>query len=175
MVPVLSDLAEDRVQIAAHQVVDGQDPEDHAGEQRHQGAEREHPAIHLDVAAARQFRSSQPGDQTDGGEAREHAKQSAGAASMMLSVNSWRPRRTTVGAQAETDGHLLHAHVGADQHQIGDIHASDQQHEPHGGLQQVEHGLARAHQFVAKPDHLGAEAGIFQQLAVFRKFSPGWR
>ena len=48
----------------------------------------------------------------------------------MLSVSSWRPMPPPVRTQAETDGQFLHAHIRADQHQVGDVHTADQQHEP---------------------------------------------
>ena len=93
----------------------------------------------------------------------------AAPVSSTFSTTSCRASCQRRRAEGEPRRQLLGARAGADERQVRDVDAPDQQHEEGAAPQQVEDRLHVPDQVVRQADDDGAEAGVDQQLLVLRE------
>ncbi len=117
-------------------MIDRDAAEDEAGEDGDGGAEGEHGAIHSNGGAAREIAGADEGEEADAGGAGNHSAESADDGERHGLDEQLQGEAGASGAEAVTDGELFHANAGADEHEVGDIDATDQGHEADGALEE---------------------------------------
>ena len=110
---------------------DRREREEQAGDERHDGEEGEHADVDARLGDARHVGSRDPGQQARG----PHREDEAGHAARpgeRETLDEQLPRDPhAIGAQRETQRQLPPSRDGADQHQVADVRAADEQHHHH--------------------------------------------
>jgi hypothetical protein len=75
------------------------------------------------------------------------------------------PQDQAIRPQGQPGGQLLHAGVGAGQHEIGDVHAPDEEDEGHPAPEEEEGGPDLRQEVIPGGHDAGVEPGVLQELA----------
>ena len=73
------------------------------------------------------------------------------------------------GAERVTRRQLLHARARADEHQVGDVHGADEQHEHHAAPEQIERAAQVPDEVLLQRHDDRVEAGVDQNLLELRE------
>jgi hypothetical protein len=145
-----------------------QGAEEHARRQRQANAEGHHPRIDAHLAAARQRRRQQHADQIHRPERQQQADGAAGGGQQQALREQMAEEVRALCAQGSPHRQLALSRCGADEQQIGDVHAHDQQQQADGAEQDQQRRPYASHQMARQWNHGGVLALVRPRILLLQ-------
>ena len=145
---------------------DGDRSEQQAREHGHSQRKNEDNGIDSDFGQTRQSRGSFGGQDSNGSVGQPQAQNPAHDSQSQALHQHFARDSSPPGAERGPDREFLLAALGANQQQIRDVRAGDEQNQPDGSHQHPQHGADVPHHLLLQGLEFGTEAGILKQSAV---------